>query len=364
MNYPKAYEEHVETASGRLALSLISGWKSLLLRYSGCIKLFVYFVSFLVKKPASSFMESMKSKSITFILITGILLSACSPQKTEEEASSATPEKEEKSAVEEKASNATVSANAIAMINDQPIREDIFNAFLEFKRIPPEEQSRVSKALEHYLEREALTHAIENTDLLDHALAETEVNEFRKQIYISRYFEKFLSESVNEAVVRNYYVAHQEEYATNKVRVAHILVRTNPKMSTEELQAKRTAAHEIYSKLKTGEDFAGIAKQYSEDKISAEKGGDLGWIAEGGIDPTFSERIFAMLEGELSEPFQTAFGYHIVKVLAGPQVVKQPFESVKGDIRYQLRNEAKQAEIKRLLSTVSVVRPDTGTTNE
>ena len=299
----------------------------------------------------------MKLKSIVFILLTGFLLSACGPEKTEE-ATSATPDKESPVS-----SVSPADKTAIAMINDQPVDKAIFDAFLEFKRIPPEDQSRVSKALEHYLEREALMRAIESTDLLDQALADTEVNEFRKQIYISRYFEKFLNDNVNEAVIRNYYVAHQEEYETTKIHVAHILVRTNPKMSTEELQAKRTAAHEIYSKLKTGEDFAAIAKQYSEDKISAEKGGDLGWIADGGIDPVFSEKIFAMQESDLSEPFETTFGYHIVKILAGPQVVKQPFESVKGDIRYQLRNEAKQAEVKRLLSTVSVVQQDTDATN-
>ena len=298
----------------------------------------------------------MKLKPVTFILITSLFLSACSPQDTDE-ATPAAPESEKESTT-----NATATG-AIATINGQPVSEDIFNAFLEFKRIPPENQNRVAKALEHYLEREALTYAIENTDLLDQALAETEVNEFRKQIYISRYFEKFLKDNVNEAVIRNYYVAHQEEYATNKMRVAHILVRTNPKMSAEEMQAKRTIAHEVYSKLKAGEDFAAMVAQYSDDKISAEKDGDLDWIVEGGIDPVFSEKIFAMQEGELSEPFKTTFGYHVVKVLAGPQVVKQPFESVKGNIRYQLRNEAKQAEIKRLLSTVSVVRHDVDTTN-
>ena len=313
-------------------------------------------VETVVKKSASTFNEFIKIKPLAFILLTGFLLSACGPKDTEE-TTSATPKKEESSVDEQ-------PTKAIAMINDQPVSEDIFNAFLEFKRIPPGDRNQVSKALEHYLEREALTYAIEDTDVLDQALVETEINEFRKQIYISRYFEKFLNDSVNEAAIRNYYIAHQEEYETNRVRVAHILVRTNPKMSTEELQAKRTTAHEIYSKLKTGEDFASIANQYSEDKISAGKGGDLGWIAEGGIDPAFSEKIFAMQEGELSEPFETTFGYHIVKVLAGPQAVKQPFESVKGDIRYQLRNEAKQAEVKRLLSTVSVTRRNADAINE
>ena len=56
--------------------------------------------------------------------------------------------------------------------------------------------------------------------------------------------------------------------------------------------------------------------------------------------------------GEISEPIETPFGFHILKVLEGPLVVTQPLDAVKGDIRYQLRNKAKDAELKRLVAQV------------
>jgi peptidyl-prolyl cis-trans isomerase C len=56
----------------------------------------------------------------------------------------------------------------------------------------------------------------------------------------------------------------------------------------------------------------------------------------------------------VSEPFLTTFGYHIVKVLDEPRVVTRPFEAVKGDIRYKLRNQAKQAELERLKKQVNI----------
>ena len=56
----------------------------------------------------------------------------------------------------------------------------------------------------------------------------------------------------------------------------------------------------------------------------------------------------------MSEPFETPFGFHVVKLIDGPKVVKRPFDAVAGDIRYQLRNKAKQAEIERLKGKVVI----------
>jgi peptidyl-prolyl cis-trans isomerase C len=55
---------------------------------------------------------------------------------------------------------------------------------------------------------------------------------------------------------------------------------------------------------------------------------------------------------EVSEPLLTAFGFHVIKVLEEPQDVVKPLESVKGDIRYQMRNKTKKAELDRLLESV------------
>lgn len=242
----------------------------------------------------------------------------------------------------------------LAEVGERPITQAQFDAYLKVKRIKAETPEKRSRIIDEYLQREALADAVEKSGLLDKALVAAEINEFRKQMLISRYFEKFLNTAVTDQAVQNYYNTHPEEFEEKKVHVAHILIRVNPKMSEAQRQAKLTLAHEARSKAQAGEDFGAIAEAYSEDRLSAKKGGDLGWIREGSIDPVFSRQVFSMKPGDISQPFETPFGFHVVKMLEGPRIIRKPFEAVAGNIRYRLRNQAKAAEIKRLMEQITI----------
>jgi len=250
------------------------------------------------------------------------------------------------------------NSDSIAEVNGQPVTQAQFDAYLKFKRVPTQNTQLVNRELDDYLEREGLAGQIEEQKLLPAEQVEAEVAEFRKQMLIGRYFEEFLKERVTDEAVRNYYATNPDQFQAKKIHVAHILVRTNPGLSETERQALLTKASAIYTKANSQEDFTALAKEYSEDQLSAQHGGDLGWLQEGAIDPAFSTRIFGMKAGELSEPIVTPFGFHIVKVLEGPQVIKQPFESVAGDIRYRLRQEAKAAELERLKAAAKIEKKD------
>ena len=269
----------------------------------------------------------LNTKLILTGLLSGLILAACQPQP---------------------------GAERVATVNGAPVEKQAFDAYLKFKRIAVNDDKARQLVLDQYLEREALAAVIEQENLLDKALTEAELNEFRKEMLISRYFERYLRDTVSDEAVRNYYAAHADQYQERKVHVAHILLRTDRSMGEPERQAKMTTAQEAASKLKTGMAFEEVAQAYSEDTVSAKKGGDLGWLKEGSIDPAFSATAFDMQAGGVSEPFATAFGIHIVKLIEGPLVVKQPFEAVSGNIRYQLRNEARDAELKRLLAKTSI----------
>ena len=242
----------------------------------------------------------------------------------------------------------------VAKVGDKTITEREFEEFLAFKRIVAKEKEGREKILKEYVEREALAKAIENERLLDKSTIEVELNEFRKEMIISRYFEKFLKEKVTKKNVKNYYNAHSAEYEDEKVKVAHILIRVNDRMDDVEKQARITRINEAYSKLRSGDKFEDIVKEYSEDKVSNKKGGDIGWIKKGAIDDQFSKTAFSIKEGEYSEPFKTKFGYHIALILEGKKKVKRPFRAVEGDIRYQLREQAKKEEMARLRKKVNV----------
>lgn len=96
----------------------------------------------------------------------------------------------------------------------------------------------------------------------------------------------------------------------------HILIKTSPLLNNT--QAERRL-NEIRADILRGGDFAALAKKYSQDPGSAYKGGDLGWTLPGVFDPTFEAQIKKLSINQISLPFQTQFGWHIVQVLGRSQ---------------------------------------------
>ena len=92
----------------------------------------------------------------------------------------------------------------------------------------------------------------------------------------------------------------------------HILIRTDEMTSDQDAKNR---LEQLYQRIKGGEDFAALARAHSDDKASAIKGGDLGWVSPGDLVPKFEEVMDALPIGGLSEPFRTQFGWHIVQVL-------------------------------------------------
>ena len=156
----------------------------------------------------------------------------------------------------------------LASVNGKSITQAEFDAFLKFKRIPAHDEKRKEKLLDQYLEREALASVIEDEPVLDKALIQAELNEFKKEMLISRYFEIYLKDKVSAQAVQNYYNTHAADYEERRAHAAHLLIRTNKAMSETERKVKLTAAQEAYSKIRAGQNFGEIAKDYSEDKVS------------------------------------------------------------------------------------------------
>jgi peptidyl-prolyl cis-trans isomerase C len=240
------------------------------------------------------------------------------------------------------------SDGQVASVNGRGISTAEFDAYLAYRNLPDNDQKKRRNALEEYTRREGIADAIEASGLLDADAIAVELREYRKEMLLSRYFDEFLRENVTDQAVLNYYNSNPEEFGEERIRVAHILLRTRPDMDDSERLVKLTTAREAYSKLVAGEDFAALAKDYSEDQVSGKKGGELGWLKRGAVSEVFSQKVFSLGESELSEPFETPFGFHIVRILEPAQTTRRPFEAAKGDIRYQLRQRAKLAELDRL----------------
>ena len=242
----------------------------------------------------------------------------------------------------------------IASVNGTDVSADEFNAYLEFKRIHIRDDKHKRVVLEQYLEREGLSQAVAESNGFDADKAKIELDEFRRQMNVSRYFEDFMNKAVTDEKIQNYYSTNKDKYNEHKAHVAHILIRLNRDAPENERKSKLTTANDLYSKIKSGKTFEKMAEDASEDRISAKKGGDLGWLKKGAIDAKFSEKVFSMKKDEVSEPFETSFGFHIIKLIEEPTVVSKPFEAVKGDIRYMLREQVKAAEVERLKEEIDI----------
>ncbi len=105
--------------------------------------------------------------------------------------------------------------------------------------------------------------------------------------------------------------------AVSQTRARHILIRTGQTVSDDDARARLSA---LRDRISAGEDFATLARASSDDKATAVNGGELGWVGAGSVVPQFEERMSSLAPGQLSEPFQTQFGWHIVQVLERREV--------------------------------------------
>jgi peptidyl-prolyl cis-trans isomerase SurA len=96
----------------------------------------------------------------------------------------------------------------------------------------------------------------------------------------------------------------------------HILIRPNEVVSNEEARQRITR---LYDRIRAGEDFGQLARASSDDTASAVEGGSLGWVNPGVMVPEFEEQMNKLQPGQISPPFESQFGWHIVQVMARRQ---------------------------------------------
>ncbi|WP_249676198.1 SurA N-terminal domain-containing protein [Pseudomonas abieticivorans] len=137
--------------------------------------------------------------------------------------------------------------------------------------------------------------------------------------------------------------AYQKEIANlaEQRRASHILIEVNAKMTDAQAKAK---IDEVQARLAKGEDFAKLAKEFSQDPGSANNGGDLGYAGTGVYDPAFEKALFALNKDQVSAPVRSQFGWHLIKLtgIEAPQV--PTFASLKD----KLIREAKTAQVEQM----------------
>jgi peptidyl-prolyl cis-trans isomerase C len=246
---------------------------------------------------------------------------------------------------------------SVASLGAENVTEADFEAYLKLKGIPNTPGDRLDRARKTFIERNAMAEAIAKEQLLDKAALNAELRDFRNELLITRYFEKYLTTTVSEAEVRKYYDENPDKFSQRRAHLAHILVRVAPE--TDEVQRRNqfNKAVDLHSKIKAGASFESVAREASEDTLTAARGGDLGWLSDTQLERGVADAVFAAEKGTLLQPINTSQGYQIVRVIEDPVVDRQPFETVAESVRYRLQVDKKSKEMARLSAAVKPKEP-------
>lgn len=143
----------------------------------------------------------------------------------------------------------------------------------------------------------------------------------------------FINDDDVEAEARKIYKETQTRIDSNGglVRPSHILLMLKQNATQAEQDAAKLRADSIYTALVKGANFADLARRLSDDKGLASRGGDISWVQKGQTVKEFEDVVFAMKKGELSKPFLSPFGYHIVKLMDKQNFF--PYDTLRADIR-------------------------------
>ena len=155
----------------------------------------------------------------------------------------------------------------------------------------------------------------------------------------------------NEDIER-YYKANSKNYrADDRARIRHILLSLPENPAPDAVQAAQAKAADLYKRIRAGEDFSKLAREYSDGAGNAD-GGDIGWVKRGTLIGGIEEIAFDKLAvGQVSEPFRTSMGIHIVKLEARETGSLLPLSTVAPQIKDELYQKALDERFAKWLKT-------------
>jgi peptidyl-prolyl cis-trans isomerase D len=142
--------------------------------------------------------------------------------------------------------------------------------------------------------------------------------------------------------LREQFEAQKARFVSPEQRnVAHILIQVAPNADEAEIETARQTAEDLSRRAREGEDFATLAKENSQDQGSAESGGDLGWVEAGVMVQAFENAMYELsMETPVSEPVQTAFGWHVIQLKEIRESAGMSFEEARMTLVNEYQEDA------------------------
>jgi parvulin-like peptidyl-prolyl isomerase len=152
--------------------------------------------------------------------------------------------------------------------------------------------------------------------------------------------------AVSDTELERYY--RENEYRLTlpeQVRVRHILLTWKPLGKQDDRAAIREQMEPILERAQSGEDFAALATEFSDDYATKQSGGDTGLFRRGQMAAAFEEAAFALQAGEISGPVETAFGVHIMHLEERQESYLLPLDEIRDQLREHIRNEKSEQAV-------------------
>jgi len=167
------------------------------------------------------------------------------------------------------------------------------------------------------------------------------ITQIKRALTVQQFIDKkFVQKvTVSDKETRAYYDANQAAFKQpEQVKASHILIKVGPQADEPQKAAARKKIEEIQQKVQKGEDFAALAKEFSEGPSSA-KDGDLGYFRKGQMMKPFEDAAFALKPGEVSDIVETSFGYHLIKLADKKPESTIAYEDIKDRIQAYLKQK-------------------------
>ena len=239
------------------------------------------------------------------------------------------------------------AGDAVATVNGKPIKQSLFDFIV---KDATDHGQKVDDNVRDVIMSKLISSELvlqeaqkSGMDKKPDYLAKEELT--RRELLVNVYIQDYMkSHPVSESDTKAAYEKFKTELGDKEYNARHILV------------ASEAEAKDVIAQLNKGGDFSKIAKEKSIDPGSKEKGGDLGWFALGGMVKPFSEAVSKLQKGKLStDPVQTQFGWHVIKLDDIRELKAPPYDKVKDNLQKQLGQRQLEKMLTDLRAKATIV---------